>query len=653
VNRETVKVFICAWLTLLSDSPLDPEHGPKPKKLFRTFLEEIRTSGFKATVLRYSDLAHKLASSAFLYGTSSFNDEFIGAFKETPVFMEYHRYFKSEDPSLFQYLYTFLTFGKKLPYIDAEFEKTAFRGWLDLENELSTWSYEEVDLLILNRILKVLLPPLSLDGFYPKFGPKSVSERGVRTRIEKVEAFKYDPIIDHFILGGLLGHFGFGEDHGLTPARAIPNLPAWGKKEETSSRTARLRFVPKDLKTARSICMEPNVLMFFQQGVWDRIEDTLTRTPFKRWIRFRNQKYNKDLATFGSATGEIDTIDLSSASDSVTLTLVKRIFPPTWSIAMRATRSDKCVLPNGKTHRLTKFAPMGSALCFPTQSIIFASVCIYAALVYQQHVTGVELFGRITDSLVRDIANSFRRYPEVDGFAGSSAEICRISDPSKEKGFTSAKTFQPLGIYGDDICVDRRLTDEVVNILHRLGFRVNHGKSFKGSQAFRESCGAFSLAGHRVDPMYYRVFIPGEQDASSVASMVALANRCYDRRYLNLRRFLVRYLLYEKIKGHRKIAKNHLLFVSPESEVFGIKSEHPYNAHLHIRMNKNYQIQEQKSIGISSEWRVRDVNHVGDRYSYMRWMSNRRRATSAPVEGAHDVHTGGARVVWRWTPTTE
>jgi hypothetical protein len=37
VNRETVKVFICAWLTLLSDSPLDPEHGPKPKKLFRTF----------------------------------------------------------------------------------------------------------------------------------------------------------------------------------------------------------------------------------------------------------------------------------------------------------------------------------------------------------------------------------------------------------------------------------------------------------------------------------------------------------------------------------------------------------------------------------------------------------------------------------------
>jgi hypothetical protein len=616
-------------------------------------LEEIRTSGFKATVLRYSDLAHKLASSAFLYGTSSFNDEFIGAFKETPVFMEYHRYFKSEDPSLFQYLYTFLTFGKKLPYIDAEFEKTAFRGWLDLENELSTWSYEEVDLLILNRILKVLLPPLSLDGFYPKFGPKSVSERGVRTRIEKVEAFKYDPIIDHFILGGLLGHFGFGEDHGLTPARAIPNLPAWGKKEETSSRTARLRFVPKDLKTARSICMEPNVLMFFQQGVWDRIEDTLTRTPFKRWIRFRNQKYNKDLATFGSATGEIDTIDLSSASDSVTLTLVKRIFPPTWSIAMRATRSDKCVLPNGKTHRLTKFAPMGSALCFPTQSIIFASVCIYAALVYQQHVTGVELFGRITDSLVRDIANSFRRYPEVDGFAGSSAEICRISDPSKEKGFTSAKTFQPLGIYGDDICVDRRLTDEVVNILHRLGFRVNHGKSFKGSQAFRESCGAFSLAGHRVDPMYYRVFIPGEQDASSVASMVALANRCYDRRYLNLRRFLVRYLLYEKIKGHRKIAKNHLLFVSPESEVFGIKSEHPYNALLHIRMNKNYQIQEQKSIGISSEWRVRDVNHVGDRYSYMRWMSNRRRATSAPVEGAHDVHTGGARVVWRWTPTTE
>jgi hypothetical protein len=95
-NRETVKVFICAWLTLLSDSPLDSQCGPKPKRLFLSLLKEIRISGFKATVLRYSDLAHRLASQAYLYGTSSFNDEFIDDFKETPVFKEYHRYFKSE-----------------------------------------------------------------------------------------------------------------------------------------------------------------------------------------------------------------------------------------------------------------------------------------------------------------------------------------------------------------------------------------------------------------------------------------------------------------------------------------------------------------------------------------------------------------------------
>jgi hypothetical protein len=627
-NRETVKVFICSWLALLSDSPLDPENGPKPKKLFKKFLEDIRTGGFKATVLRYSDLAHRMASQAYLYGTSSFNDEFIDDFKDTPVFMEYHRYFRSEDPSLFRYLYTFLTFGKKLPYEDPEFEKTAFRGWLDLENELSTWSYDEGDLVVLKSIMNVLLPRLTLDGFYPKFGPKAVSERSVHTRIDKVEAFKYDAVINRHIFGGLLGHYGSGEDHGLTPARAIPNCPAWGKREVTSSRTARLRFVPKDLKTARSICMEPSVLMFFQQGIWDRIENTLTETPYRWWIRFRDQSYNTALATFGSYTGEIDTIDLSSASDSVTLALVKGIFPSTWQIAMRATRSANCFLPNGKKHKLTKFAPMGSALCFPTQSLIFATVCIYAALVYQHQVTGVALNDRIDSASIMKAANSFKRDLEGRG------------------------QFEPLGVYGDDICVDRRLTEIVINILLRLGFRVNHTKSFRGSQAFRESCGAYVLNGHRVDPMYYRVKYRGTHDASSIASMVALSNRCFDMKYANLRRFLIKHLLHNKIKGIRLTARNPILFVLPSDDTFGIKSEYPYNA-LRRRDNKGYQREEWKSIGISYDWKVKDTKHVTDSYDYMRWMASRRRASSVPVEGTHGVHTGGARVIWRWTPVTE
>ena len=628
-NRETVSVFICSWLALLSDSPLDSENGPKPKRLFSNLLKEIRTSGFKATVLRYSDLAHRLASQAYLYGTSSFNDEFIDDFKYSPIFREYHRFFKSEDPTLFQYLYTFLTFGKKVPYIDPDFESIAFRNWMDLENELSTWSYDEYDIKILSKILHTLLPPLSLDGFYPKFGPKAVSEKKVLTRIEKVEAFRFDPIIDRHIFGGSLGHYGYGEDHGLTPARAIPNLSAWGKREVTSSRTARLRFVPKDLKTARSICMEPNVLQFFQQGVWDRIETTLSRTQFSNWVRFRDQSYNQSLAVFGSETGEIDTIDLSSASDSVTLALIKGIFPRTWQIAMRATRSSECFLPDGKKHKLTKFAPMGSALCFPTQSIIFASVCVYAALVYQHQVTGIDLLSVLTSDSIRAASRLFRN---------------NLSDWSG---------LRPLGVYGDDICVDRRLTDIVIDVLLRLGFRVNHGKSFRGSQAFRESCGAFALNGHRVDPMYYRIDFRGEHTASSLSSMISLANACYSRQYLNLRRYLVRHVLHTKIKGIRHKSKNPILFVSPHVDIFGIKSDYAFNPHLGKRYNKRYQRDECKSIGISEEWKVRDKYFITDSYSYMRWTASRRHASSVPVEGTHGVHTGGARVVWRWTPTTE
>lgn len=625
-NHETVKVFVCAWLALLSDSPLETEHGPKPESLYRGFVKELRIDGFKAVVVRYSNLAHRLASQAHLFGTSSFNDEFIGDFKDTPVFREYHQYFRSEDPSLFQYLYTFLTFGKKLPYEDAEFETTAFRGWMDLENELSTWSYDEWDIKILKKILGALLPPLTLDGFYPKFGPKAVSERKVVTRIDKVEAFKYDPIINRHILGGLLGHYGHGEDHGLSPARAIPIASAWSKREVTSSRTARLRFVPKDLKTSRSICMEPNVLQFFQQGVWDRIEDTLTSSPYSGWIKFRDQTFNASLAEYGSFTGEIDTIDLSSASDCVTLPLIKGIFPNRWQIAMRATRSDSCFLPDGRVHKLIKFAPMGSALCFPTQSIIFASVCVYAALVHRQQVTGIDLYELVDDALVRETAALFSKNTDKRDF------------------------YHPLGVYGDDICVDWRLTDVVMNILLRLGFRVNHGKSFMGSQAFRESCGAFFLNGHRVDPMYYRVKYGPLHDAESVASMISLINECWDRKYVKLRYFLIQHVLHNKIKGIRLTAKNPILFVDQDSEAFGIKTDYPFNHHLMTRENRAYQRTELKSIGISHEWCVRDTKCVTDNYSYMRWMSSRRHVSSTPVEGVHGVHTGGARVVWRWTP---
>lgn len=629
-NYETVKVFICAWLKLLSDSPLDSEAGPKPKRLYTRLLEEIRTHGFKTTVLRYSDLAHRLASQAYLFGTVSFNDQFIDDFKRTPVFKEYHLYFRSEDPSLFAYLYAFLTFGKKLPYSDKQFEEVAFRNWLDLENELSTWSYDQMDLSILRRILEVLLPPLSLDGFYPKFGPKAVSERGVLTRIDKVKAFKYDPVIARHILSGCLGHYGYGEDHGLTPARAIPNLPAWGKTRMISSRTARLRFVPKDLKTARSICMEPNVLQYFQQGVKDSVETALSKSNFRNWIRFHDQSYNQSLAVYGSETGDIDTIDLSSASDCVTLSLVKGIFPRKWQIAMRATRSSSCFLPNGKRHELTKFAPMGSALCFPTQSIIFAAVCVYACLIHQHQVNGVDLLEKISsDKAIMDAANSFK------------------------KNLNERGSYEPLGIYGDDICVDRRLTDEVSNILHRLGFRVNHGKSFRGSQAFRESCGAFALNGHRVDPMYYRIALQGKLDASAVASMVAFVNECNKRGYVQTGRFILDILLHRQIKGLPRMKKNPILFVGVDDDTFGIKTTYPFNLHLKDRENVSYQRREYKSIGISSEWKVIDKTHVTDPYALMRWMASRRHASLVPVEGSHDVHTGGARVVWRWTPATD
>lgn len=83
----------------------------------------------------------------------------------------------------------------------------------------------------------------------------------------------------------------------------------------------RLSFVPKNVDTSRCICTEPALNMFFQQGVKQILEGRLRQ-------RFRidladQQECNKDLARVGSLSDRFSTIDLESASDTVSLRMIQ------------------------------------------------------------------------------------------------------------------------------------------------------------------------------------------------------------------------------------------------------------------------------------------------------------------------------------------
>lgn len=199
-------------------------------------------------------------------------------------------------------------------------------------------------------------------------------------------------------------------------------------------------FVPKTAKTERSIAVEPLLNGFLQKGV-----DIAMRKRLRRiGIDLEKQEPNQEMARLGSLSDDDNsfvTIDLASASDSISLELCRELLPPEWFAFLDATRS-KSYAYEGKFIPFKKFCSMGNGFCFPLETLLFAAAC---------HAVGA---GR----------------PGID-----------------------------FRVYGDDIVVRKKFFEPVVLLLEYIGFAVNTEKTFS-SGPFRESCGADWFGGEDVRP---------------------------------------------------------------------------------------------------------------------------------------------------------
>lgn len=212
----------------------------------------------------------------------------------------------------------------------------------------------------------------------------------------------------------------------------------------------RLFFVPKTSEISRTCCTEPLLNMLFQKALGVFIEYRLKK---HFGITLDSQPdYNRELARIGSVDGSFGTIDLVSASDSISWSLVKQIVPQNLLGFLRLFRCDRTVLPDGSEEILKMISTMGNGFTFPLQTIIFASA---VRAVYQA------------------------------------------------KGLNSSCPRTQFGVFGDDIVVCREAYDGVVSLLTKLGFEVNGGKSFN-TGPFRESCGYDWYQGHFVRGVYIR-----------------------------------------------------------------------------------------------------------------------------------------------------
>lgn len=209
-------------------------------------------------------------------------------------------------------------------------------------------------------------------------------------------------------------------------------------------------FVPKDSRGPRFIAAEPSQNMRLQQSVRNFLEADLHDYSYGR-INFEDQSVNGRLALSSSITRSFQTLDLKSASDRVPYAALE-LFDPTLAFVLRSTRSQCMELPSGRVLRLSKFAPMGSALCFP----VLSAYTYAAAVVYITTVHGYS------------------------------------TDEAKRSVF----------VFGDDLIIPSFVDKEhFANfILLNFNLKLNVDKSFRNSH-FRESCGVNAVYGIDITPV--------------------------------------------------------------------------------------------------------------------------------------------------------
>jgi len=358
------------------------------------------------------------------------------------------------------------------------------KQFLECEQEVrqADASRTDADLSRFKRLARLLwsdvLQHVEEDIFYariiPKHGPGTTAEgiTGNRKYVQSEWTERLErvfPSLDHLFPSPSYYH-QLDEVDFLEPGRERP---------------VRVITVPKTLKSPRVIAIEPLAMQYAQQGVLESLVGHLegSHNPLRWLIGFQDQTPNRRMALEGSLYGELATLDLSEASDRVSNQLVREMVThwPNVALALDATRSRKAdVL--GKTYRLAKFASMGSALCFPIEAMVFATI----------------IFVAIEKALNRQLSKK-----DIQSF------------------------HRRVRVYGDDIVVPVDFAVQVAAELEVFGLRVNRTKSFWTGK-FRESCGREYYDGHDVSIVRVRSMLPTRpEDAHELISTVSLRNQMY------------------------------------------------------------------------------------------------------------------------------
>lgn len=375
-----------------------------------------------------------------------------------------------------------ITYDYKMTIDSSSITEQALDDYIQSEESMQQWRYSSGWLPRMADVWADWLQTYDRKNCIPKNGPGSTFETVRGSSIaEKYEAMVFPSELARII----------------TDTWSVP-LPHSHVCPDVLNRTSKLICVPKTAVKKRTISAEPAALQWAQQGVRSALVKCINASSTCR-VYLEDQTKSRDLALRGSLAGEWDTIDLSAASDSVTVSLVEiltsKTSPDVYEDLM-STRSEYTQLEDGRIVHLCKFAPMGSATCFPVESLVFASIC---------------------EAVIR------------------------------EKTGRTSRNMDYL-VYGDDIVIRSCYYHDVKVALEECHFTLNSRKTFHSSYdtwlrpiVFREACGIEAINGLDVTPLRISRRLQALKDGTispvpaSIAAWCDLHNRAHQAGFRLLR----------------------------------------------------------------------------------------------------------------------
>jgi len=160
-------------------------------------------------------------------------------------------------------------------------------------------------------------------------------------------------------------------------------------KEVVFVKGNRFATVPKDASKHRGIGVEPSLNISYQLAVGK----ILKRKLLKVGIDLKHgQQVHRDRALAASVTGIDATIDLSNASDTLSVNLVKLLLPEEWYELLTSLRCPYTLI-EGKWVKLEKFSSMGNGFTFELESLIFSAITRVMARKHSGLVDRVLVYG--------------------------------------------------------------------------------------------------------------------------------------------------------------------------------------------------------------------------------------------------------------------